>query len=261
MSYGSEVVVDFDCGLCVEYSEWFVSSPLLPTYIYLKQSNLTIKKIGGLVTFASLIINGLGFTPLQTTLLGVPTGVVATLWSLLFNIASSKLPGYRCILIFISILFPMTAALCLWQLQLPNSKTHTSKIALLGPYYAFYSYWAPYTMSTSLPMANTSGHTKKVTLSAMFFLGYCAGNILGPQVFREDDAPVYRKGYIGLLASFIVAAVCIAAYGVLCKVENLRRDRVQSQTGGFMEQTEEEMRMEAFSDLTDWEKVNFRYTH
>ncbi|KAJ5100378.1 hypothetical protein N7456_006430 [Penicillium angulare] len=208
---------------------------------------------GGLVTFAAIIVNGLGFTPLQTTLIGVPTGVVATIWSILVNIIASRLPGYRCVIIFIAILFPMVASLCMWQLPQGNKET------LLGPYYAFYSYWAPYTMTTSLPMANTSGHTKKVTLSAMFFLGYCVGNILGPQLFRSDDAPRYHKGYIGLLASLIVGAISIGLYGLLCKFENSRRDKIQG--GGPVPRTEDEMREEAFSDKTDQEKINFRYTY
>lgn len=205
------------------------------------------------MTFAALIVNGLGFDPLETTLLGVPTGVIATIWGILFNIVSSRLPGYRCILIVISILFPMVSAICLWKLPQDN------KVALLGPYYAFYSYWAPYTMSTSLPMANTSGHTKKVTQGAMYFLGYCVGNILGPQVFRDEDAPSYHNGYIGLLACLIVGAVTISAYGLLCKLENTRRDKLQG--GGPVVQTEEEKREEAFSDKTDREKLNFRYTY
>ncbi|CAG9976889.1 unnamed protein product [Clonostachys byssicola] len=206
---------------------------------------------GGLVTFAALIVNGLGFEPLITTLLGVPTGVVGTLWSLLFNIAASRLPGYRCTLIVVSIIFPTISAVLLWQLPSAN------KVNLLGAYYAFYSYWAPYTMSTSLPMANTSGHSKKVTLNAMFFLGYCIGNILGPQVFRANDAPKYHRGYIGLLACLITGAVTISLYGLLCKLENMKRDKLQG--GGPVPQTEEELREEAFSDKTDKEKPNFRY--
>ncbi|KAF5013811.1 hypothetical protein FDECE_230 [Fusarium decemcellulare] len=208
---------------------------------------------GGLVTFAGIIVNGLGFNPLETALLGVPTGVIATIWSILFNIAAGRLPGYRCVLIVFSICFPMIAALCMWQLPQGN------KLDLLGAYYAFYSYWAPYAMSTSLPLANTSGHTKKVTLNAMFFLGYTAGNILGPQVFRSNDAPEYHKGYIGLLASLIVGAFTISVYGLLCKVDNRRRDKLQG--GGPLPQTEEEKREEAFSDRTDKEKANFRYTY
>ncbi|QKX60221.1 uncharacterized protein TRUGW13939_07364 [Talaromyces rugulosus] len=208
---------------------------------------------GGLVTFAALIVNGLGFTPLQTTLLGIPTGVVGTLWSIICNILASRLPGYRCALIFCAIMFTMVCAICLWKLP------QTNKVALLGPYYAFYSYWAPYTMATSLPMANTSGHSKKVTMNAMFFVGYCVGNLIGPQVFQAKDAPTYHNSYIGLLASLVVGAASIALYGLLCKIENNRRNKLQG--GGPVARTEEEERLEAFSDKTDKEKLNFRYTY
>ncbi|KAI1387986.1 putative allantoate permease [Hypoxylon trugodes] len=208
---------------------------------------------GGLVTFAAIIVNGMGFSTLDTTLLGVPTGVVGTLWSLILNITASRLPGWRCVLIVIAIMFPMASAILMWKLPSDN------KLSLLGAYYAFYSYWAPYTMCTSLPMANTSGHTKKVTLNAMFFIGYCVGNILGPQVFRDDDAPEYHRGYIGLLASLIVGAVSITIYGLLCYWDNARRNKLQG--GGPAPQTEEEKIREAFSDKTDKEKPNFRYTY
>ncbi|KAK6953917.1 hypothetical protein Daesc_003879 [Daldinia eschscholtzii] len=208
---------------------------------------------GGLVTFAAIIVNGMGFSPLDTTLLGMPTGVIATAWSIILNFVASRFPGWRCVLIVLAIFFPMATAILMWKLPSDN------KLSLLGAYYAFYSYWAPYTMCTSLPMANTSGHTKKVTLNAMFFLGYCVGNILGPQVFRADDAPEYHKGYIGLLASLIISAVSIAAYGFTCYWDNAKRNKLQG--GAPVPQTEEEKTREAFSDMTDREKPNFRYTY
>lgn len=247
--YGPEVLAHLGLCVCHEHPQWLVYGVLLVSIPRCRADSIVT---GGLVTFAALIVNGLGYSPLETVLLGVPTGVVATVWSILFNIAASRLPGYRCVLIFVSILFPMAAAISMWQLPLDQI---TSR---LGAYYGFYSYWAPYTMCTSLPMANTSGHSKKVTLNAMFFLGYCVGNILGPQVFRANDAPEYHRGYIGLLASMIVGAVCITAYGLICRFENMRRDKLQV---GAPELTEEERREEAFSDKTDKEKLNFRYTY
>jgi hypothetical protein len=59
--------------------------------------------------------------------------------------------------------------------KLPRSNKH----GLLAAYYVFYTYWGPYAISTSLPLANTSGHSKKVTMNAVFFVAYCLGNILG----------------------------------------------------------------------------------
>lgn len=103
-------------------------------------------------------------------------------------------------------------------------------------------------------MANSSGHSKKLTMNAVFFLSYCIGNLIGPQLFQADDAPAYSHGYTGMLACEVVAIVSILGYGLLCFLENRRRDRVYGK--GVGEQGEE-----AFSDLTDMEKKGFRYVY
>ncbi|KAI9740431.1 MAG: hypothetical protein M1834_005011 [Cirrosporium novae-zelandiae] len=204
---------------------------------------------GGLVTFAAIIVSGLGYSSLVTTLLGIPTGVLATAWQLILSFITARIPNSRCIIIAIANLVPITCAVLMWKLP------STNKHGLLAAYYVFYTYWAPYVLSTSLPMANTSGHSKKVTMNAIFFLAYCIGNILGPQVFRSSDAPSYSHGYAGLLACVIVAICSISGYGLLCHFENKKRDREQGV------RLESEAAEGAFSDLTDKEKKSFRYTY
>ncbi|KAL4938921.1 hypothetical protein BDV06DRAFT_231455 [Aspergillus oleicola] len=203
---------------------------------------------GGLVTFSAIIVNGLGYSRLITTVLGIPTGVLATVWQILLGFIVSYIPNSRCTVIAIADLVPMICAVLMWKLPQEN------KHGLLAAYYVFYTYWAPYVLSTSLPMANTSGHSKKLTTNAIFFLAYCVGNIIGPQAFRDTDAPSYSKGYEGLLACLVVAIVAIGAYGALCWMENRRRDA--------MGETDEHLQQQAaFSDLTDREKRGFRYTY
>ncbi|KAL3474345.1 major facilitator superfamily domain-containing protein [Aspergillus californicus] len=202
---------------------------------------------GGLVTFSAIIVNGLGYSRLVTTVLGIPTGVLATVWQILLGFLTSYIPNSRCAIIAIADLVPMLCAILMWKLPQEN------KNGLLAAYYVFYTYWAPYVLSTSLPMANTSGHSKKLTTNAIFFLAYCVGNIIGPQAFQDDDAPTYSRGYEGLLACLVVAICSISGYGVLCWWENRRRDRESGQGDGGVEV--------AFSDLTDKEKRGFRYTY
>lgn len=105
-------------------------------------------------------------------------------------------------------------------------------------------------------MANTSGHSKKVTMNAIFFLAYCLGNILGPQVFRANDAPSYTNGYIGLLCCIVVSTGSISAYGFLCWKDNKVRDAQQGVATGTETSSEA-----AFTDLTDKEKTSFRYSY
>ncbi|KAL6251756.1 hypothetical protein RBB50_001966 [Rhinocladiella similis] len=209
---------------------------------------------GGLITFAAIIVSGLGYSRLNTTLLGIPTGVLATVWQLILAFICAKVENIRCLTIAASNIFPMICAILMWKL--PRSNQH----GLLASYYCFYTYWAPYVLSTSLPMANTSGHSKKVTMNAIFFLSYCLGNILGPQVFRSSDAPAYSHGYIGLLCCIVVAIVAIGVYAFLCIAENKRRASQVEQSDQVADGTDGNM-VAAFQDLTDKEKKTFVYIY
>lgn len=103
-------------------------------------------------------------------------------------------------------------------------------------------------------MANTSGHTKKVTVNAMVFLAYCVANIIAPQTFRASEAPHYATGYNSILGFESSAVVLMAVYYVGVKYENRRRDEA------YGEVVPGEISVgESMEDLTDWEKKSFRY--
>jgi uncharacterized membrane protein len=55
----------------------------------------------------------------------------------------------------------------------------------------------------SLITANTGGSTKRTTLNALFFISYCAGNIIGPFAFKPSEAPVYRSGIIAIIRTVL----------------------------------------------------------
>ncbi|KAJ5142842.1 Major facilitator superfamily domain general substrate transporter [Penicillium bovifimosum] len=136
----------------------------------------------------------------------------------------------------------------MWKLPRENQR------GLLAAYHSFYTYWARYVLSTFLPMANTSGHSKKLTMNAVFFLAYCIGNILGPQCFRASKAPSYSKGHEGLPECPVVAIASIVSYGLLRRWENSCRDKAE----------QENMKLSgdaAYSDLTDKMRQSSRYTY
>ncbi|KAJ3522928.1 hypothetical protein NM208_g12657 [Fusarium decemcellulare] len=209
---------------------------------------------GGLGAFSSIIVSGLGYSVPITTLLGIPTGVVATSWQLILAILCTKLKNKRCTVIAMANIIPMICAILMWQLPRDN------KHGRLAAYYVFYTYWGPYVMSTSVPMANVSGHTKKVTMNAIFFFSYCLGNIIGPQVFRKSDAPSYTKGYTGLLICLVVSAASISMYGMLCKSENAQRNRAYGPVDSSIVDEEVDGSL-GLSDKTDKEKTEFRYSY
>lgn len=90
---------------------------------------------GGIITFSSIIVTGLGYSALATTLLGIPTGIIATAWQILWSLVVARFPNARCITIAIMDIFPLISAVLMWKLPREN------KQGLLAAYYSFYSYW------------------------------------------------------------------------------------------------------------------------
>lgn len=103
-------------------------------------------------------------------------------------------------------------------------------------------------------MANVSGHTKKLTVTATIFVAYCVAQIIAPQVFLASEAPSYPTGYNAILSFEVVAICCLAVYAVGCNIENRRRDKIE---GTNVDVSLEEL----LSDKTDYEKRGFRYVY
>ncbi len=105
-------------------------------------------------------------------------------------------------------------------------------------------------------MANTSGHTKKVTVNALMFLSYCLGNIIAPQFFIASEAPGYHTGYNAILSCIVIAIVALIVYAVGLRWENSRRDKSEGELAAS-----DLSSAEALGDLTDREKRGFRYVY
>jgi ACS family allantoate permease-like MFS transporter len=57
----------------------------------------------------------------------------------------------------------------------------------LAGYYLTQASPTPFVALLSLISSNVAGYTKKTTVAAMYLIGYCAGNIIGKQIYS-----VYR---------------------------------------------------------------------
>ncbi|KAI8165317.1 putative transporter [Colletotrichum sp. SAR 10_70] len=203
---------------------------------------------GGLNTFSAQIVSSFGFGPLKTVLLGMPTGVIQAVSSILATIPPRYIKDARCISAAACCIVPLVCSIVIRELPSSN------KAGLLTAYYFFYFFWGPYAVALSLPMANTSGHTKKVTVNAMVFLAYCVANIIAPQTFRASEAPHYATGYNSILGFESSAVALMVVYYVGIKYENRRRDKTYGKVIAGNISVEESM-----EDLTDWEKKSFRY--
>jgi ACS family allantoate permease-like MFS transporter len=72
---------------------------------------------------------------------------------------------------------------------------------LLG-LFIFVAYAAGIPLTLSMVSSNVSGYTKKATVSAIMFIAYCTGNIIGPFLFFSEEAPRYQvSGFVAKLSN------------------------------------------------------------
>jgi hypothetical protein len=75
---------------------------------------------GGLTTFNTLIISGLGFDSLQTSLLAMPPGAMSTLSGIGLSYLAARTRKYRTVLVAVSILLPLLGAVLCYALPRSN---------------------------------------------------------------------------------------------------------------------------------------------
>ncbi|KAH7029587.1 major facilitator superfamily domain-containing protein [Microdochium trichocladiopsis] len=174
---------------------------------------------GPISTFIPIIINGFGFTTLQSLLLVIPAGAYAGTLQLLLPYLAYKHNGLRSSLILLAQLGTTLAALLLWLLPL------SAKGALLFACYILPSVGGGYAVLMGLSIANTAGYTKRSVQSSGLYIGYCLGNFVGPLVFKKEDAPRYPSGFLIVVITALIAGLLAPVYRLLCMWDNKRRDK------------------------------------
>lgn len=90
-----------------------------------------------------------------------------------------------------------------------------------------------------------------ISLTTELFTDFNTGNFVGPLVFKAEEAPGYRTGWITTVITSILAASLALVYRAICVWENKKRDK-----SGIMESFEN-----AYDDdLSDKKNPAFRYT-
>lgn len=152
----------------------------------------------------------------------------------------------------------MLGTILLWKLPRSN------EIGLLFAYYLLGAFVGSLVMSLQMPSTNLGGYTKRVTATALVFLGYCIGkcffratltecgidrpgNIIGPHTFLADEAPIYPTG-----CKIIISCACIQfalAVFLRCLLIRRNRERDARQQAAHSEDSIQDMIL----DLTDFE--------
>lgn len=204
---------------------------------------------GGLVTFGGLIIQGLGYSGVDASLLTMPTGVMSTIASFTFSLLSAKWKNRRCLVTILACLVPIVGTAVVFAL--PRSNLAGQMVGL----YLLYTYFGPYVVGIGLAQANTAGHTKKSVVFAILYIGYAVGNLIGPQTFRANQAPEYVGGTISMIVCYGVCMAIMGAYWAIAAWQNKKNADNLAASGDHDEDV-----IESFLDETDFEQKTFIYT-
>ncbi len=205
---------------------------------------------GGLWTFGTIIYTeDFGYGTLKAFLMGMPGGAVMLVGCSLFGFSSLWVPHRMAIACFVLLI--VEAAVCMFAFS-------TTKEVRLAGLYLVNLASTPLICLLSCFSANTAGHTKKITVNALYLIGYCIGNVIGPQTFRDSDAPHYKGAKVVIVVCFAISIVMVGMIYYLNWSDNKRRDREESRLV-------EELKLNnvqniEFEDLTDFENPYFRYT-
>ncbi|KAK1711471.1 major facilitator superfamily transporter [Colletotrichum lupini] len=206
---------------------------------------------GGLTTFQGLVIRGMGFSTLQTTLIQMPSGAVQLILCPLACFFASYYPNAR-IAIMLTCLAPFLAGILgLWLIDQSNPY---GRLACL---WISFAYTATWTLSMSVATANTAGHTKKITTNAMLLIGYCLGNFVGPFFFKAEQAPRYPLGVAMMIFCVGMQIACLCGLWCLLWVRNRSR-RAEHATS---EENEQQAYERGLLDETDLQNKYFKYVY
>lgn len=143
-----------------------------------------------LTSFTSIILKSFGFGTLGTQYLQIPGGAVQFLSLLGGGIICSKFPNIRCATMIVANLICIVGSGLL--VGLPESNKWGRLVAI----WLCYFQGLGFSMSLTMVSSNISGFTKKQLTAAILYTGYCVGNIIGPQTFKDSEAPGYHSAYV-----------------------------------------------------------------
>ncbi|KAI0864773.1 major facilitator superfamily domain-containing protein [Xylaria cubensis] len=204
---------------------------------------------GGTQNFANLVITSLGFTPLGSTVINVPYSILCIAAISGSGWVAGRFRSMNCILIALVVIPPIVgSALISHRTAVPNG------VSLLA-YFLLSSGPAALPLLLSLVQSNIRGMTKKNTTTALLFVAYCVGNIVGPQLFVEGEAPAYATAFSGIVVCYSLVVVLTLLLRGYLKVMNRQRTAKE----GIQVISGEETRPGIYEDITDWNTFGFRY--
>ncbi|KAI1810640.1 MFS general substrate transporter [Poronia punctata] len=229
---------------------------------------------GGTQNFANLVIKSFGFTSLQSTLINIPYSLISIIAISGTGWIAGRFRSLNCVLVALVVLPPIVgSALISSRASIPHG------VSLFG-YFLLSTGPSALPLLLSLVQSNFRGVTKKMTMTALLFVAYCAGNIAGPQLFISTEAPTYGTAFRAILVCYALAAglsLVLRGYLQLTNERRRRREGIEGSAGasgavgggkvvevnrgrqGVEAINEVRLRPEDYEDVTDWNTFGFRY--
>ena len=218
------------------------------TWLYFLFAIATDIPSGAFTNFGAILLKDtFGYSSTQSLLMNMPGGAVELVGCILFAWLQKYFKHKLAIATFAMTITVGAVSMLAFALDSPKAR--------LAGYYLYYISPVGMICCLSCFTSNVAGHTKKITVSAMYLIGYCVGNLIGPQTFIASQAPEYRGGQISIVVCYSLSVIVIAWLYYNYWSENRRRDRLLAE--GALEIPDIE-NIE-FADLTDKENVKFRY--
>lgn len=166
-----------------------------------------------LTSFTSIIVKSFGFGTLGTQYLQIPGGAVQFLSLLGGGIIATKFAdkfhARSTCMIVANLICILGSGLLV---GLPDSNQWGRLVAL----WLCYFQGLGFSMSLTVVSSNIAGSTKKQVTGALLFTGYCVGNIIGPQTFKDSEAPGYHSAYVAYDKSRLPMFGCVLTRFAVC---------------------------------------------
>ncbi|VUC37974.1 unnamed protein product [Clonostachys rosea] len=207
---------------------------------------------GGIQGFGSIVINGFGFTTLNTLLVQGLAYVFQLVFVLLATGGSTWFRNTRTYFMAWNLAVAIVGAVMVRQIS-------SAYIwARFMGYCLTMAYSANFPMILTMSSGNFGGFTKKTTVNAMIFIAYCTGNIIGPQLFLEREAPSYPSGFLAIIICLSIGLFSCFVLRFYLIWENRRRENA----GDVMTvDAADEQPTLNLMDKTDKEIPQFRYVY
>ncbi|PCG91071.1 Major facilitator superfamily domain, general substrate transporter [Penicillium occitanis (nom. inval.)] len=205
---------------------------------------------GGITTFSAIIAQGFGYSTFKILLISMPSGAAQLIFLVITSGIATYVKSTRIIMMIVNCLVAMVGYLLVYRL---NEDARVAKMTglCLGAVFA-----ANIPLSLSLITSNVGGFTKKSTVSAMLFIAYCVGNIVGPQFYLASEEPAYETGMRSAIAGLSLGICSLVGLYMYYSWENKRRDRVYGSPDALT--ADQQLQMELLN-VTDQENESFRY--